>query len=503
MNVVLIISDTFRRDHLGCYGSTKAKTPNLDKFAAQAYVFDQAYAASFPTVPNRWDILTGRNNYTYAGWQPLAPNEIVIGQVLAQQETISMMIADTPHILQNGFNYCRGFTAFEWIRGQENDRWQTDPEEVTFPCDPSKLRNPEFIVTQYLRNVARRKCEEDYFVARTMLYAADWLERNCERDFFLYVDTFDPHEPWDPPQKYIDMYISDYDGERVFYPNYAPCNYLTEDEMRYIRAAYAGECTMVDHWVGMLLDKIDELGLRENTAVIFTTDHGFLFGEHGLIGKSIIAGEYYETVPLYEEIAHIPLIIRLPGQTEGKRISGFVTSTDLMPTILEMAEVIETEVIGGKSTVQLLQCGFHQTEEWILDPKTLHGRSLMPLMRGEEDAAADMAITSFSLIHHTPRLAKSTITAGEWSLIYCGKSPDPSAEQRPPETLKSGTNPGDYQVGDSSPKLFHLPSDPEQKQNVIEDNKDIARELHARYVDYLRRCNTPEEHLALRLELDI
>jgi arylsulfatase A-like enzyme len=78
MNFILIISDTFRRDHLGCYGNTWIHTPNLDRFAAESVVFDRAYAASFPTVPNRRDVLTGRYTFTYSDWSPLPDSEVVI-----------------------------------------------------------------------------------------------------------------------------------------------------------------------------------------------------------------------------------------------------------------------------------------------------------------------------------------------------------------------------------------------------------------------------------------
>jgi len=262
MNVVFIMCDTFRRDHLGAYGNDWIKTPCLDKFAEKAFVFDNAYMNSFPTVPNRWDILVGKNNFTYAGWQPLGADEVVVPQILQAQDCTSMMIHDTPHIAQNGFNYARGFTGWKWIRGQENDRLETAPVEVEFPCDPDKMRNPDFIVSQYLRNVSQRKKESDWFVARTMTESCEWLERNREtEDFFLYIDTFDPHEPFDPPQHYVDMYDPGYEGEEVIYPHYAPANYLEDDELHHIKALYAGKSSLTDRWIGRVLDKIEDLGL--------------------------------------------------------------------------------------------------------------------------------------------------------------------------------------------------------------------------------------------------
>ncbi len=273
MNFVVIVSDTFRRDHLGCYGNDWIHTPNLDRLASESLVFDQARTASFPTVPNRRDVLTGRFTFTYCDWAPLPPDEVVIAEVMGEAGYTTMMILDTPHIVAHGYNFSRGFQGWEWIRGQEHDEWRTSPKDPELPCAPEKLRRPDTTVKQYLRNVSDRTSEEDYFVARTMRSAMRWLEENRDsKPFFLYVDTFDPHEPWDPPRWYVDLYDPGYEVEEVIYPNYAPCDYLSEAELKHARALYAGEVSLVDTWVGRLLDRVDELGLRDDTVVIFTTD---------------------------------------------------------------------------------------------------------------------------------------------------------------------------------------------------------------------------------------
>jgi len=227
MNVILIVSDTFRHDYLGCYGNEWIRTPSLDGFARKATVFDRAYAASFPTVPHRHDLYTGRYTFTYSDWAPLPKNETVLPQALRQTGCVTQLIVDTPHILKDGFNYDRGFDGWLWIRGQENDRYMTAPKEVKLPCEPSKLRKRGVTTTQHLRNVSSRRSESDHFVAQTMTAAMKWLELNYNQHdkFFLHVDTFDPHEPWDPPRWYVDMYDPGYDGEEVVYPVYGPSDY--------------------------------------------------------------------------------------------------------------------------------------------------------------------------------------------------------------------------------------------------------------------------------------
>jgi len=475
MNVILIVSDTFRRDHLGCYGNTWVKTPNLDKLASESFVFDNAYTASFPTVPNRHDIMTGRFTFTYADWEPLPRDEVVLAQVLSEAGYVTMMVADTPHILQRGFHYDRGFSGFVWVRGQENDRLRTDPQEVELPCNPSKLRHPDFTVVQYLRNTALRTYEEDYFVAMTMREAARWLERNRRAKFFLYVDTFDPHEPWDPPEWYVELYDPGYEGEKVIYPRYAPCDFLTERELKHVRALYAGEVTMVDSWVGYLLKRVEEMGLLDKTTIIFTTDHGFLHGEHGIMGKSLIWPGGYADVPLYEEIARIPLIIRLPGMRMGRRIKAYAQPPDLMPTILDL-------------------CGAEI-------PDTVQGTSLLPVMRGERAETRPLAISTPPLCHDPNGGRPTTITCGEWSLIYYG-NPDTPLMRHLTAAVDSIERPAVVPTEKvPEPELYHLPSDPGQKRNVISENRGVAEQLHRMHVEFLERLGMEERFLRHRRRL--
>jgi arylsulfatase A-like enzyme len=475
MNFIVIMADTFRRDHLGCYGNTWIHTPRLDQLAAESVVFDRAYTASFPTVPNRRDLLTGRYTFTYSDWAPLPPDEVVLADVMGRAGYTTMMIADTPHILANGFNFSRGFGAWEWIRGQENDRWRTSPRDPKLPCSPEKLRLPEATVKQYLRNVSARSGERDYFAPQTLSRAALWLEENRKGGpFFLYIDTFDPHEPWDPPQWYVDLYDPGYEGEEVIYPCYAPCDFLSESELRHVRALYAGEVTMVDRWVGRLLDRVDELGLRDETVVIFTTDHGFYHGEHRLMGKSLLTDQYYSSVPLYETVARIPLLVRLPWQKSGRR-QAHAQPPDLMPTILHLA---------GADI-----------------PDTVQGRSLVPVLHGETDEHRALAVSSPSIIHGRRSAQFTTVTKGEWSLIYPGASveEDATAETAMVDSIRRVHK--RLWAGKGGPELYHLPTDSEQEHNVIAENRAVAEQLHAEHVRMLEELGTREEYLENRRRL--
>lgn len=472
MNIVLIVSDTFRRDHLGCYGNTWIRTPHLDKFTEESVVFDRAYTASFPTVPHRMDLVTGRYTFTYSSWRPLPTDEIVLAEVLREAGYVTMLIADTPHILKDGYHFDRGFDGWLWIRGQENDRYVTDPIEYRFPCNPEKLRSPDRTVKQYLRNVSRRQSESDYFVAKTMIEAAKWLERNRKHEkFFLYVDTFDPHEPWDPPRWYVDLYDPGYTGEEIFYPAYGPCNYLSLEELRHVRSLYAAEATMVDRWIGFLLNRVKDLGLWNNTVVIFTTDHGFYLGEHNLIGKSIITPNTQGMVPLYNEMVHIPLIIRIPG-VKPHRCKNIVQPPDLMPTILEVAEA--------------------------KIPDTVQGQSLIPLLKGEHKEWRDMAVASPSIINGPVAGQRISVITDEWFFIYCGQIDD--ALKGLPSEGKTRAVDGFERLqkiigGRPKNELYYLPEDPSQKRNLIKEKMDVAKMLHTKLVEFLEDLGTKEEIL--------
>ncbi len=460
VNFILIISDTLRRDHLGCYGNEWISTPHIDRFAQGALVFENAYSASFPTVPHRRDVLTGRFTASYSPWAPLSADEVVLPQVLKQKDYLSMMVCDCPHILENGYHYDRGFDGWEWIRGQESDHWKTYPEVTRDPADPAKLRNAEGMRRWHRRNVDWWRLEEDTFVARTMTEACRWLERSYQREnFFLYVDTFDPHEPWDAPQWYIDMYDAGYDGEVVDYPLYAKTDFLTDRELQHCRALYAAEVSLVDRWVGRVLEKIEDLGLMENTVVMFTTDHGFLHGEHGIIGKGLITPEQFLYIPLYEEITHIPLIVNFPGAGAARK-QAVVQPMDFMPTILELAGIDKPDTVHGESFAGVLEGGTDEHREFAV---------ACPFMKGDTSPA--------------------TVTCGNWSAIIWSA---PTAEGYVDKAV-DGLAKSQAVDEANEDMLFDLSADPGQQTNLAAERPEVLADLRAKALAFWRSIGTDEE----------
>jgi hypothetical protein len=164
-----------------------------------------------------------------------------------------------------------------------------------------------------------------------------------------------------------------------------------------------------------------------------------------------------------------------------------------------MAGLVATETIGGQARTQALQCGVFYTEDWEFNPEEIHGQSLMPLLRGETDRLRNIAISSNTLIQHSPILAKCSIVTEEgWCLHYAGKYDDVNADAA---MYISKLIDEDNSRVSTKPALFYLPDDPDEQNDLFDDNRPLAEEIHQRYVGWLEEAGTPEEHLAGRRQL--
>lgn len=358
MNIITILSDSFRQDHLGCYGNKWIETPNIDRLASESVIFENAYPEGLPTIPVRAAFFTGNYTLTNRFWVPLTPEDVTMAEILDEYEYINALITDTFHLFKPNMNYHRGFHEFQWIRGQEVDAYKSRPHNVDINRYIKQEMKDNYqvrILDQYFRNVANREKEEDYFAAQVMSEAAKWLEENhnVHERFFLHVDCFDPHEPWDPPASFASKYTDpNYKGPQIISPKGGPRDWLTDEELQYTRGLYAGEASFVDKWIGHLLDQIQELGLMENSLIVFFSDHGHPHGEHGKMLKM--------EDQLYSELLRIPLLVRFPNKEyAGKRVKGLVQIVDILPTILD--------IIGCSKEVKHMQ-----------------GKSFLPLIKGAD-----------------------------------------------------------------------------------------------------------------------
>ncbi len=452
MNIIMVVSDTLRRDHLPCYGNTEVITPNLDRFAESALVFEDCYAASFPTVPARADLMTGRYTFTYLPWAPLPQTETTLAEEISAAGYNTVAIADTPFLARRGYGQERGFHEFIYVRGQ--------------------LHGTERAYRHQQRHVSEI---EGYCAPKTFKEAADWLERHHEQPFFLYVDTWDPHEPWDAPAYYVKTYMPDYQGE-VIAPTYYDyrADGVSESDLAIARACYKGEISMVDHWFGYLMERARVLNLLDNTAIFFLSDHGFYFGEHGLFGKRrfrwpdgsgfdegfakglTVNQRQVHRSPLHNELIQVPLLAYLPG-VAADRVSGLLSLPDLMPTVLDLLD--------------------------LPIPARTQAKSIMPLIAG--DAVHDLVVSSapFEEVGELSKtvdgqnrvvveISPSSITDGEWDLLY-------AVEGQKVELYRSRTDPG-------------------HQHDLSATYPDVVAKLHAQYVQWLIAADTPERFLEPR-----
>jgi arylsulfatase A-like enzyme len=361
-NLIVVLLDSLNRHMLGAYGGREFETPRLDQFAKRAVQFEKHFVGSLPCMPARHDILCGSLDFLWKPWGSIELWEEPITFGLRTAGVTTMLVTDHPHLFESGGeNYHTEFQGWEYLRGHEGDPWKTrpDPSWVGSPALPAgrQRRRPYDDSRTWFRE------ELDFPGPKTMHTAAQWVRENAEYHdrFLLFIDEFDPHEPFDTPAPWVNRYDPDWDDELIIWPPYAvgavERGVISEREARHVRANYGSKLSMIDHWFGKLLDEVDAAGIAKDTAIILCTDHGHFLGEKDIFGKP--------GVPHYEPLGHTPLLIAWPGVTH-KQVHALTTNVDLYATIADVFGVAPG----------------HRT----------HGHSLVPLVTGEADRVRDLAL---------------------------------------------------------------------------------------------------------------
>lgn len=457
-NVVVIVSDTFRPDHLAINGHPRIKTPELDAYVHRCAIFDNATVSSFPTIPTRTDWFTGRFSHPRHGWQDLDPKAITLPAILAAQGYTTQLLADTTHMLRARF--WSPFHHFFFLRGHEGDQPLARGNDPISPVisDRRKTRVELGNTGQFptLSDIHahtnfRQRYEDESHISLLADVACRWVEDNCRSGpFLLWLDCFDVHEPWHPPEYLWRMYDPDYEGQPMVHPNYGSADVYSPAELRNLQARYAAMCTLTSKHIGRVLRVIEDGALLENTIIVFLSDHGMYLGERGLTGKSLIRADASDSFPFHVELARMCFTMYLPPSLglrsflPGTRYRQVVQAPDLLPTLLDL-------------------CGIASPEG--LD---IEGSSLLPLLCGEtSEGPRDVSITTWTLkTHHNPDLLycrRPTVTDGEWTLLV-SEPPDPAP-----------------------PKLYHVAEDGTQQHNLWPERRDEARRLHRRMIQWLER----------------
>jgi arylsulfatase A-like enzyme len=329
MKALFIILDTLRRDYLQPYGSGWVMTPNIQRLAERSVICDNHWVGSLPCMPARREFMTGRHNFLERGWGPLEPFDDVLPHQLRKIEpkgVFSHLITDHYHYFYlGGEGHNNSFSSWELERGQEADMWVS---RVDLPALPDNMADLAKRARQNALNRLNQREEHQMSGPRCVQHAVRWLEDNRGSDnWFLQLELFDPHEPFYVMQKYLDLYGDTWDGPVYDWPGYGVVQDKPE-AIEHIKKCYAALVTMTDHWLGLLVDTLDEHDLWRDTLVVLTTDHGTMLGEHRYWMKNMM--------PVYNEIARLPLVVHLPGSARaGARVPALTQTTDLMPTFLD------------------------------------------------------------------------------------------------------------------------------------------------------------------------
>jgi arylsulfatase A-like enzyme len=515
-NVIVVMFDSLGANYVGAYGNTWIQTPNMDRLAKEGILFENNYIDNLPTIPCRRSMFTGRYSVQSYGWSPLTLEETTIADLCWGRPIDTALVYDAAPLRLPKFGYSRGFDKVHFTHGNELDTeyYHTDPLYHLDPRDyiedrvleaAGKLLGRRIIepllseITDFLRQRQYWQSDEDQNVAQVMKAAVGYLQ-NADRNkqFFLWIDSFDPHEPWDPPSVYDpDLtcpYDPDYKGKDMFLPLTTPVEGIyIEPELNHIRALHAEKVTVCDKWLGYLLENVRRLGLEENTLFLLVSDHGEPLGHgkdgHGLMRKC-------RPWP-YDELARAPMIMRGPGLPAGKRVQGFTQSCDVGPTV--------TDWLG---------IGVHPE---------MTGRSLLPLAKGEVDTIRDFAIAGYhkfstaiytkdwSYVHwrrptdKTEGIAVRSILGGEMAKAMrsvgastergYGKAISDAAERLQQHASLDGEDmwtcvPGSLAEVPQNDELYDRVADPCQLNDVAAQKPKMASELFATLRDFMAELRT-------------
>lgn len=372
-NVVLLVLDTVRADHVSCYGYGRSTTPRLDALAADGVLFEGCVAPAPWTVPSHGSLFTGLYPTSHGSHEEhlaLSPAHITLAEVLRDAGYETAGFAANLYLMPT-LGYDQGFNTYD----------------VQPVLTPGRVR------------LVRDAGEMNALVL-------PWLDtQGAKRQpFFLFVNYMDAHAPYDPPAPYDALYGDPRPFDSPFYRNQNRLPYIrgevemTPREQQHIIDFYDSEITYLDYEVGRVLDKLAELGLDDHTLVIVASDHGEFLGEHHLLDHRLC---------LYEEVLDVPLVLWYPaGLPQGRRVAGLVQLTDVMPTVLDL--------VGVKP------------------PVAMQGRSLVPLIQGQDDPATyNVAFAEFFRDEsHVQELGPAydrrlkSLRLGDWKYIWSSAGPE-------------------------------------------------------------------------------
>jgi arylsulfatase A-like enzyme len=354
MKAVFVLFDSLNRHMLGAYGGSRIPTPNFDRLARHCATFDKHYVGSLPCMPARRDMQTGRLTFLHRSWGPLEPFDNAFPELLCGAGIYSHLVTDHFHYWEDGgATYHNRYDSYEFVRGQEGDPWKA-MVQPHWERLREKYHARQFTQARrayFSQNIINREFirdEKDFPSVQCFAHGFEFLERNKDADgWLLQIETFDPHEPFHAPARFKEPFKTGWTGPVRDWPRYGRVDELPE-ECEELRANYYAIVSMCDFLLGQLLDYFDANGLWKDTALVVTTDHGFLLGEHDFWAKN--------RMNLYEEIVHVPLFLHDPRRpaAAGSRVSSLTQTIDLAPTFLDLFDVPPAAEMEGRSVLPLI-----------------------------------------------------------------------------------------------------------------------------------------------------
>lgn len=394
-NIVLISLDTLRPDHLGCYGYTRKTSSNIDEIAREGVLFSHTYSSTSWTLPAHISLLTSHNcahHQVYYPFQKMKPQIPTLADVLKTNQYFTVAFTGGAY-LSSSYGFAKGFDSYQEISLRGNAATRYDEAE----------RLAEII--------------------------CDWLQNNREKSFFLFLHTYQPHDPYanlsplgktflNEHSKWKKIKVATLFGKKGRYQTH-----LTEEEKQNVIDLYDGEIKYTDiSYIRPILEKLKELGLYENSLIILTSDHGEEFYDHEA---------WLHDHSVYEEAIRIPLIIKFPhSQYKGEKVQQIVRIVDIMPTILDVLNIKNSSL-------------------------SMDGKSLLPLITGRETQdrtfVADLALRDYRDIYPTV----IAMNQGDYKFIHNKKI-------KSPYTARVSKNFGDKQT-----ELYDLKKDPKETKNIV------------------------------------
>ena len=488
MKAIMVMFDTLNRHMLPPYGCDWVHAPNFARLAERTVTFDNCYVGSMPCMPARREIHTGRYNFLHRSWGPLEPFDDSMPELLSRNGVYTHLSTDHQHYFEDGgaFYHTR-YDSWEFHRGQEGDAWIGQVED---PDEPDSL-NRETPATGNKRrydnnhrqdwiNRSVMDSEEKQPQAKTFAAGLEFMRRNQDQDnWFLQVETFDPHEPFFTQQKYKDLYPHEYNGKLFDWPSYRQVE-ETAEEVQHMRYEYAALLSMCDEYLGKVLDLMDELAMWDDTLLIVCTDHGFLLGEHDWWAKIV--------PPFYNEVAHTPLFIWDPrSRVADARRSQLAQMIDIPATLLEFFNVARPADMQGiplgdvvatdAPTRDAVLFGVHGGHVNITDGRYVY-------MRGPDDPTQNEPLYEYTLMPNHMRNRFGVETLQDIQLA------EPFSFTKGCRTMKvastqSINRPPRYTM------LFDLETDPSQETPI--DNVAQEARLTARMVELMQANDAPRE----------